>query len=246
VAKNRSNSGRGKGSPKPTDPEESGGAGSTQPSEAPDQDKASERKRKSTRERQKEKKPVPAKPDETPATDGSAKPSDAPKELPTPVTPTSTGTPTASKPTPSKPATSLSAASLPPTEKPVPQAKKITEYVVSIDDATGAVVKIEQVDPKTGQRRELTQEQYAGASSVTNTGVPYFAVPAATPTNRVFTPPWKVIFGLPILPRNFAAPAATPVTPSFAETPVAPHSDAVMKAYFKGIMDYFKALTGTR
>ncbi len=120
------------------------------------------------------------------------------------------GTPPASKPP----------ASLPVTEKPVPPVKKITEYVVSIDDATGAAVKIEKIDPKTGQRRELTPEEYSGAYSFTSTGDAYIAA--------------------------FAEPSVAPSFAAFATTPYTPSSDAVMEAYFKGIMDYFKALTGMR
>jgi hypothetical protein len=52
-----------------------------------------------------------------------------------------------------------------PSEQPVPSApqKKTTQYVVTVDNQTGAPVKIEKLDDATGKRKELTAEEYGQA-----------------------------------------------------------------------------------
>jgi len=45
---------------------------------------------------------------------------------------------------------------VPVTEKPVPTEAKTSEYVVTVDDSSGAVVKIEEVSEKSGERREFS------------------------------------------------------------------------------------------
>lgn len=49
------------------------------------------------------------------------------------------------------------------TEKPVPSTpvEKTTQYVVTVDNQTGAASKIEKLDDKTGERQELTRDEYA-------------------------------------------------------------------------------------
>lgn len=49
------------------------------------------------------------------------------------------------------------------TEKPVPSApeKKTSQYVVTVDNQTGLASKIETLDDETGERNELTTDEYA-------------------------------------------------------------------------------------
>jgi hypothetical protein len=63
----------------------------------------------------------------------------------------------------------------PVTEKPVATRRKISQYVVSVDDATGSIVKIEKLDERTGERRELTPEEAAAACCAASYGAPYYA-----------------------------------------------------------------------
>lgn len=68
------------------------------------------------------------------------------------------------------------------TEKPVVTRRHIAQYVVSVDDATGTIVKIEKVDGQTGQPKEFTPEEYAAAysfASYAGYGAPYGAQYAA-------------------------------------------------------------------
>jgi hypothetical protein len=68
----------------------------------------------------------------------------------------------------------------PVTEKPVALRRKISQYVVSVDDATGAIVRIETLDEKTGQPREFTQEEYAAAYGFASYVAPYYAAYTAS------------------------------------------------------------------
>jgi hypothetical protein len=63
----------------------------------------------------------------------------------------------------------------PVAEKPVATRRKISQYVVSVDDATGFTVKVEKLDEATGQRKELTQEEYAAAYALVSYAMPYYA-----------------------------------------------------------------------
>ena len=47
-------------------------------------------------------------------------------------------------------------------EQPVPSApqKKTAQYVVTVDNQTGLLVKIEKLDDVKGERKELSQEEY--------------------------------------------------------------------------------------
>jgi hypothetical protein len=49
-------------------------------------------------------------------------------------------------------------------ETPVPSApeKKTSQYVVTVDNQTGLAIKIEKLDEETGERTELSQEEYGG------------------------------------------------------------------------------------
>ena len=68
----------------------------------------------------------------------------------------------------------------PVTEKPVAIRRKISQYVVSVDDATGAIVRIETLDEKTGKPREFTQEEYAAAYGFASYVAPYYAAYTAS------------------------------------------------------------------
>ena len=70
----------------------------------------------------------------------------------------------------------------PVTEKPVPTQMKISQFVVSVDDSTGAIVKIERLDEQTGLRTELTQQEYAAGYALASYAgylTPYLASHAA-------------------------------------------------------------------
>jgi hypothetical protein len=84
---------------------------------------------------------------------------------------------------------------VPVTEKPVPTrrpaasrsatprsatSRKISQYVVSVDDATGGIVKIEKLDEQTGESREFTAEEYTAAYSFASCAAPYYAAYAAS------------------------------------------------------------------
>jgi len=68
----------------------------------------------------------------------------------------------------------------PVTEKPVATRRKISQYVVSVDDATGSIIKIEKIDEQTGKPREFTQEEYAVAYGFASYVAPYYAACAAS------------------------------------------------------------------
>jgi hypothetical protein len=97
--------------------------------------------------------------------------------------------------------------SLPVTEKPVPPRAGITQYVVSVDDATGSILKVEKLDSKTGARRALSSGEFERAASASTGGGSFAAVATTAPD---------------------------------------PYGAAALEAYYRGVMDYFKALTGNR
>jgi hypothetical protein len=68
----------------------------------------------------------------------------------------------------------------PVTEKPVATRRKISQYVVSVDGATGSIVKIEKLDEQTGKPKEFTQAEYAAAYSFASYAAPYYAAYAAS------------------------------------------------------------------
>jgi hypothetical protein len=76
----------------------------------------------------------------------------------------------------------------PVTEKPVATRRKISQYVVSVDDATGSIVKIEKMDEQTGTPREFTQEEYAAAYGFASYAAPYYAAYAAALYNPLSSP----------------------------------------------------------
>jgi hypothetical protein len=81
--------------------------------------------------------------------------------------------PPAQKPLSEKPVTEKPATDR-PTEKPVPTKKKVSRYTVYVDDATGLVEKIEKMDEKTGQGKELSQQEYASVYAFSSTGSPLY------------------------------------------------------------------------
>jgi hypothetical protein len=66
------------------------------------------------------------------------------------------------------------------TEKPVASRRKVSQYVLSVDDTTGSILKMEKLDEKTGQRKEFTQDEYASAYSFGSYLAPYYAAYAAS------------------------------------------------------------------
>ena len=70
----------------------------------------------------------------------------------------------------------------PITEKPVPSAPekgRTSQYVVTVDERTSGILKIERLNAETGERKELTAEEYAGVIAYTNLISPYLAGLAA-------------------------------------------------------------------
>jgi hypothetical protein len=76
----------------------------------------------------------------------------------------------------------------PVTEKPVATRRKISQYVVSVDDATGCIIKMEKQDEKTGERKEFTQQEYAAAYACGSSAAPYYAAYAASLYDPVSSP----------------------------------------------------------
>jgi hypothetical protein len=76
----------------------------------------------------------------------------------------------------------------PVTEKPVATRRKISQYIVSVNDATGSIVKIEKMDEQTGKPREFTQEEYAVAYGFASYAAPYYAAYAASLYNPLSSP----------------------------------------------------------
>jgi len=101
----------------------------------------------------------------------------------------------------------------PITEKPVPSAPekgRTSQYVVTVDERTSGILKIERLNAETGERKELTAEEYAGVIAYTNLISPYLAGLAAYAMSQ---PPLGGI------------------------SPV--------QAYFRGMADYFQALSSS-
>jgi hypothetical protein len=63
------------------------------------------------------------------------------------------------------------------TEKPIPNVseKRQSQYVVTVDNRTGGVLKIEKLDSDTSERKELTADEYAGVLAYANLSSPYLA-----------------------------------------------------------------------
>jgi hypothetical protein len=68
----------------------------------------------------------------------------------------------------------------PVTEKPVATRRKISQYVVSVDEVTGSIVKIEKLDEQTGKPKEFTRAEYTAAYSFASYAAPYYAAYAAS------------------------------------------------------------------
>jgi hypothetical protein len=60
------------------------------------------------------------------------------------------------------------AAEVPVTEQPVPSApvSLVTQYVVTVDNETGIATQVQRLDEKTGERKELSADEYAAMYSL--------------------------------------------------------------------------------
>lgn len=76
----------------------------------------------------------------------------------------------------------------PVTEKPVATRRKISQYVVSVDDATGSITKIEKLDEKTGERKQFNQGDYVAAYGCANYAAPHYAAYAASLNDPLSSP----------------------------------------------------------
>jgi hypothetical protein len=115
----------------------------------------------------------------------------------------------------------------PPTLSPPP---RTSLYVIEVDNRTGIAIKIEHFDEKTGERKELTEQEYAaiypygrpGRGSAASgksmkTPVPRVAVARPAPKERSASAPKRNIFS-------------------------AGNADLI-EAYYRGVNDYVRALT---
>ena len=112
----------------------------------------------------------------------------------------------------------------PATEKP-PRAEpppKTSEYVVTVDNRTGITLKIEKLNAK-GERTELTQEEYA------------LIFPYGRPRTE---PRAKAV-------QKAVANALSASVSGGTTPPVSADNAALADAYYRGVADYIKALTGT-
>lgn len=102
--------------------------------------------------------------------------------------------------------------------------KKHTVYVVTIDNTTGAPVKIESLDEATGKRKELSLQQYAQAlisSGMVSLPGSAFSLSAGMSSYA---------FALP-----FSAGLSGYASPYAAE------GDPTLQAYYQGMIDYLTA-----
>jgi hypothetical protein len=87
-----------------------------------------------------------------------------------------------STPPPSGPDTAPAAGSegqgTPVTEKPVPQKVDLARYILSVDNADGTIVKMEKLDEKTGEPRELDRDEYAAAFAFAGYPLPLKKIPS--------------------------------------------------------------------
>jgi hypothetical protein len=108
----------------------------------------------------------------------------------------------------------------PVTEKPVPLTPppKTSQYLVTVDNFTGAPTKIERVNDQTGDKQELSRGEYASL--------------AATVGHPLTTP---------VSPRAFAVTNVSGAPEDFFQG--SPSDDpALTEAYYRGVVDYLHAL----
>jgi hypothetical protein len=88
--------------------------------------------------------------------------------------------PSEDKESPAKDSAGVGVKEPPVTEKPVESKKKISKFLVSVDDSNGVVVKIEKLDEKTNKYTELTPDEYGAAYAAASYSAPYYAAQAAS------------------------------------------------------------------
>ena len=100
-------------------------------------------------------------------------------------------------------------------------------YVVEVDNKTGIAAKIEHLDEKTGERKELTDQEYKRIFPFGRPGRrPAPVVKQITAPSRSVTPPLK---GRP--------------APTLSQAPFSAENTELVQAYYRGVADYIKALT---
>jgi hypothetical protein len=65
--------------------------------------------------------------------------------------------------------------------------QSVTQYVVTVDNSTGQATKIEKLNDETGQRKELTQDEYAAIFVYAGAGL-YYGAPLAAYSSPYTTP----------------------------------------------------------
>jgi hypothetical protein len=115
----------------------------------------------------------------------------------------------------------------PPTLSPPP---RTSLYVIEVDNRTGIAIKIEHFDEKTGERKELTEQEYAAIYPYGRPGRG-----SAASGKSMKTPVPRVAVARPA-PKERSASA--PKRNTFS----AGNADLI-EAYYRGVNDYVRALT---
>jgi hypothetical protein len=148
-------------------------------------------------------------------------------------------------------------------EKPVKTAPlaELSEYVVSVNNKTGVVVKIEKFTAASGERKPLSQPEYARVAPQLSTAARPLAAAltaqaAAAVPAILNAPAFNALAAQassvpPALTQRARSANANPATAASDAAPAAPDAQgadttAVMQAYFQGVLDYLNALAAPR
>lgn len=121
----------------------------------------------------------------------------------------------------------------PVTEKPptVPPPPPTSLYVVEVDNKSGVAIRIDHFNEKTGDRKELTDQEYKRI-------FPY-ARPARRPAPAV-KPVTTSLTRAGNMPALKGRPAQTTSRTTFSAD-----KTELVEAYYRGVADYIKALTSS-
>jgi hypothetical protein len=108
--------------------------------------------------------------------------------------------------------------------------KKNSVYVITIDNTTGALVKIETLGEDSSKRKELSAAQYAQV--IASCGA--MGLPLATGIGRYASSPL------------YGAMSSSPYAYAMAGYPYAyaANGNPAVQAYFRGMMDYLQQCVG--
>jgi hypothetical protein len=132
--------------------------------------------------------------------------------------------------------------------------KKNSMYVVTFDNATGALVKIEALDEETGKRKELSRAQYAqaiiGGGAM---GWPLYGAMASSLSRYAGEPAYAAGFRAMVSPLAATARYPSPLYGAMSSAPFAyamsgypfTYGNPAVQAYFQGMMDYLQHCAGS-